>query len=83
MLESFPESAPNVVRVTSAGCLTTLGRVDLRPGGSRAVYFKPVAADVTYASLVADTSNAGNLEVTAPAAAGITFFYYKNYTSVD
>ena len=63
-------------RVYTRGCLTTLTSVDLPPGGSRDV-------DVTYASLVADTNNAGNLEVTAPASAGITFFYDKNYTSVD
>jgi len=70
-------------RVYTRGCLTTLTSVDLPPGGSRDVYFKAVATDVTYASLVADTNNAGNLEVTAPASAGITFFYDKNYTSVD
>ncbi|HEY2993648.1 MAG TPA: hypothetical protein VGM22_12580 [Methylomirabilota bacterium] len=70
-------------RVYTRGCLSTIAYVDLPPGGSRDVYFKPVADDVTYASLVADTNNAGNLEVTAPAAAGVTFFYYKNYATVN
>ena len=59
----------------SAGCLTTLPEVTLAPGGSRTVWLKPVAPDVPYASLIADTLGVPNVEPTKPTSAGLTFYF--------
>jgi hypothetical protein len=60
---------------SSAGCLTTMTEVTLKPNTSRDVWLKPVAPDVPQASLVADTSNVPNVEPTRPPTAGLTFYF--------